>query len=219
MRTLLFLISIANLVHAVSFEEAADQIVDAGKFLNHFNLCPATGGNLSARLDPEVVAITVSGKHKGELTADDVMLVDLDGKSLSGSKRPSAETLLHTMIYQTFSDAGAVLHHHTLNGTVLSRLVAPATELRTEGYEMHKALRGITTHESEVVVPIFENSQDMVAVAKEVSQYLKEHPQTYGFMLRGHGFYTWGKDMKEAKIRVETFEYLFESELKLRSLR
>lgn len=198
----------------VPFEKAAEDIVNAGRFLNEWRLCPATSGNISVRVEPELVAITASGKHKGELTTDDILLVDLEGKVQNSSKKPSAETLLHTSLYALFPDVGAVLHNHSLNGTLLTLRNSTADTLVTEGYEIHKALRGITTHESTVNIPIFENSQDMVALAAEVVAYLKTHPQTYGYLIRGHGFYTWGKDMKEAKIRVEAFEYIFECELR-----
>ena len=214
MRKLLFLIFCASLAHAITFDQAANEIVDAGKFLNQANLCPATTGNLSIKLDSDLIAITVSGRHKGELTPEDVMLVDSEGKSLTPSKKPSAETLLHTMIYQVVENAGAVLHHHTADGTVLSRIL-PDT-FKTEGYEIHKVFPNIKTHDSEVVIPIFENSQDYPTLANEIAEYLKAHPQTYGFLLRGHGFTTWGRDMKETRMRVEAFEYLFECELKTR---
>jgi len=87
--------------------------------------------------------------------------------------------------------------------------------LVTEGYEIHKAFPGIRTHDSRLEIPIFENSQDVSAMAAEVTAYLQEHPQVCGFLIRGHGFYTWEHDMKEAKIRVEAFEHLFEAELKI----
>ena len=200
---------------AVSFDQAAEEIVEAGVFLNSFGLCPATSGNLSRRLDEELVAVTASGKHKGELTKDDVLIVDLNGNAQGSAKKPSAETLLHTAIYALYKDVGAVLHTHSLNGTVLTRVFSHDNLLVTEGYEIHKAFPGIKTHESKLEIPIFENSQDISAMAEEVTAYLQAHPQVYGFLIRGHGFYTWGRDMKEAKIRVEAFEYLFSAELNI----
>lgn len=209
------LVYLSQIAHAdVSLDTAAEEIVKAGVFLNQSHLCPATSGNISMRLNPETIAITASGKHKGELTTADILTVDLDGKPLENSKKPSAETLLHTLIYRTFDDAGAVLHTHSANGTVLSRLAGTESSIVTKGYEIHKALKGITTHESEVVIPIFENNRNISALSQEISNYLASNPKTHGFLLRGHGFYTWGKDMQEAKIRTETFEYLFECELK-----
>ncbi len=200
-----------------AFEKAADEIVSVGRFIDQKGLCPATSGNFSIRLDSEFVAMTASGKHKGELTKNDILMVNMEGKAQNTTKKPSAETLLHTILYSLFEDISAVLHTHTLNGCVLSLLVAPKKVLVTEGYEIHKAF-GITTHESTVTIPIFENNQDMVALAKEVADYMKLNPRPYGFLIRNHGLYTWGKDMREAKIRVETFEYLFASEVTMRSL-
>ncbi len=200
---------------AVNFDQAAEEIVEAGSFLNRLGLCPATSGNLSRRLEEQFVVVTASGKHKGELTSEDVLIVDLEGKSQGGTKKPSAETLLHTAIYALFKDVGAVLHTHSLNGIVLTRIMPSEKMLVTEGYEIHKAFPGIKTHDSRVEIPIFENSQDIATMAAEVTAYLQEHPHVYGFLIRGHGFYTWGRDMKEAKIRVEAFEHLFETELKI----
>ena len=199
---------------AISFDQAAEDIIQAGIFLNKFGLCPATSGNFSRRLEDGLIAVTASGKHKGELTSEDVLLVDFDANVKGSTKKPSDETLIHTAIYAINKDVGAILHTHSLNGIVLSRLVNPHKTLVTRGYEIHKAFTGIKTHESEIEIPIFENTQDIGAMAKEISQYLEEHSNIFGFLIRGHGFYAWGRDMKEAKIRVEAFEYLFESELK-----
>lgn len=198
--------------------QAAEEIVQVGHFLNNLGLCAATAGNFSKRIDFDLIAITTSGKHKGELISDDVILVNLEGKAQGTNKKPSAETALHTVVYRFFPNVGAVLHTHSVNGTVLSRLLAPSKALITEGYEIHKAFQGITSHESTLELPIFENSQDYTSLSSEIEEYLQAHPQTFGIFLRGHGLYTWGKDLKEAKIRTEAFEFLFDCELKIRQI-
>lgn len=213
----MFAIFIAAMLPVIS-QSAADDIIQAGHFLHEAGLCAATSGNLSVRVDRDYAAISVSGKHKSDLSYDDVILVDMQGKVQQSTKKPSAETLLHTAVYSLFEDVGAVLHNHSVNATVLSRFLADEKTFATEGYEMHKAFRGYPTHESRVEIPIFDNSQDYPALAAEVSAYLKEHPNTLGFILRGHGLYTWGRDMKEAKIRVEAFEHLLEAEFKMKML-
>lgn len=205
-------------ITATEFETAAHEIVRAGAFLNGLHLCPATSGNFSRRIDESLVAITVSGKHKGELTTDDVLIVNLQGKPVDTAKRPSAETLLHTMLYAFSPDIGAVLHTHPLNAITLTRALQPAKTFVTEGYEIHKIFAGFTTHDSRLEIPIFENNQDIAAMAVEVLAYLKEHPNICGFLIRGHGLYAWGCTMQEAKVRTEAFEHLFETELKLMAL-
>ena len=67
---------------------------------------PATSGNYSVRLDDGRIAITISGRHKGRLSEDDVMTVDAAGRALDG-QRPSAETPLHAMLYAGHPTIGA----------------------------------------------------------------------------------------------------------------
>ena len=145
------------------------QIIDAGRFLYGRGWSPATSSNYSARLDAERALLTVSGKHKGQLTEDDVLATDLAGNSLEPGKKPSAETLLHTQLYAWRAGIGAVLHTHSVNATVLSRLTA-GDRLLLEDYELQKAFAGVTTHEGQVVVPIFDNDQDIARLAGQVQQ-------------------------------------------------
>ena len=107
-------------------EHLARQIIDAGRFLYGRGWSPATSSNYSTRLGAEQALLTVSGKHKGQLGPDDVLATDLAGNSLEPGKKPSAETLLHTQLYAWRADIGAVLHTHSVNATVLSRVTAGA---------------------------------------------------------------------------------------------
>src|SRR6478735_1145910 len=86
---------------------AAQALAEIGRAFHLRGWAPATSGNYSARLDDGRIAITVSGAHKGRLTADDIMVLE------SGDpRRPSAETALHLAIYRAFPEAGSVLHSH-----------------------------------------------------------------------------------------------------------
>lgn len=201
----------------MSREKLADEIIAAGRFLYGRGWSPATSSNYSARLSASEALLTVSGKHKGQLGRDDVLVTDLQGNSLEAGKKPSAETLLHTQLYQWRTDIGAVLHTHSVNATVLSRATA-ANELVFEDYELQKAFTGTTTHESQVRVPIFDNDQDIARLAAKVQPWLEQHPDCVGYLIRGHGLYTWGAQMSDALRQVEAFEFLFECELKMRAL-
>lgn len=198
-------------------ERLAQEIVDAGRFLYGRGWSPATSSNYSARLSPTEALLTVSGKHKGQLGTDDVLATDLHGNSLEPGKKPSAETLLHTQLYAWEPRIGAVLHTHSVNATVLSRLTAE-TCLTFQDYELQKAFSGISTHESLLTVPIFDNDQDIARLAAKVQPWLDRHPDCVGYLIRGHGLYTWGARMSDALRQVEAFEFLFECELKMRSL-
>ncbi|WP_285436466.1 methylthioribulose 1-phosphate dehydratase [Pseudomonas sp. fls2-241-R2A-110] len=198
-------------------EHLAQEIIDAGRFLYGRGWSPATSSNYSTRLSATEALLTVSGKHKGQLGVDDVLATDLSGNSLEPGKKPSAETLLHTQLYNWRAEIGAVLHTHSVNATVLSRLT-PGEFIDFEDYELQKAFSGISTHESRVRVPIFDNDQDIARLAAKVQPWLEAHPDCVGYLIRGHGLYTWGARMSDALRQIEAFEFLFECELKTRSL-
>jgi methylthioribulose-1-phosphate dehydratase len=164
-------------------------------------------GNFSLRTDARHCLITQSGKDKSTLEADDLMLCDFDGVAVDAGLKPSAETALHTALYRHDASIGAVLHTHSIMSTVLSRQLA--ADLSLSGFEMQKALRGVRSHEDPVTIALFENTQDMHALATAVVGRLAAGTLTVpGFLVRGHGLYAWGADLAEAQRHVEGFEFL-----------
>ncbi|MGH8124077.1 MAG: methylthioribulose 1-phosphate dehydratase, partial [Rudaea sp.] len=160
-----------------------------------------------------------SGRDKGALTTNDVMVVDMQGHAVGSVARPSAETLLHTHIYQRFAGANAVLHTHSVTQTVASRLYADSGVIRFEGYELQKAIADHTTHESQLDLPVFPNTQHMPELVEKVDTWIAANKPLYGYLIDGHGIYTWGRDMAEAERHIEAFEFLLNCELDLRKLR
>ena len=198
-------------------EHLSQEIINAGRFLYGRGWSQATSSNYSTRLSASEALLTVSGKHKGQLGLDDVLATDLAGNSLEPGKKPSAETLLHTQLYSWNPQIGAVLHTHSVNATVLSRITA-GDRIEFEDYELQKAFSGVSTHESKVLVPIFDNDQDIARLAAKVQPWLEAHPDCVGYLIRGHGLYTWGARMSDALRQIEAFEFLFECELKTRAV-
>jgi methylthioribulose-1-phosphate dehydratase len=194
--------------------EAAAEIIAAGARMDARGWVPATAGNISVRLDQAAIAITASGGHKGFLAPAQVMCVDLQGQPLSAGK-PSAETLLHCQIYRLFPQVGAVLHGHSVAGTVLS-LGTTAAEIRFEGYELLKAFEGQSTHQAALGLPLVENDQDIARLAARMEPRLGNAP--LGYLIRGHGVYVWGADMAQALARLEGLEFLLSCELERRKL-
>ena len=197
-------------------EQLTEQIIQAGQFLYARGWSPATSSNYSARLSAKQVLLTVSGKHKGQLGVDDILATDLQAQSLEPSKKPSAEALLHTQLYNWQANIQAVLHTHSVNATVLSR-IEQAAQIEFTDYELQKAFAGISSHEQPLLVPIFDNDQDMPRLAAQVQQWLDRHPDCQGYLIRGHGLYTWGATMPDALRQIEAFEFLLECELKVRA--
>lgn len=192
---------------------AIDSIITTGNFLHSQGWTPATSSNFSQRLDNNYCAITVSGKHKGKLTPDDIMVVDFEGKP-QDHKKPSAETLLHTSLYAFDESIGAVLHTHSLNSNILSLLMENSS-LSLQGYELLKAFNGISTHETTMVIPIFANTQNIANLAEEVMEYLQIKKPCWGYLIRGHGVYTWGENMTQTLRHLEAMEYLLQCELEI----
>jgi methylthioribulose-1-phosphate dehydratase len=170
------------------------------------------------RLDAATAAITISGRDKGRLSERDIMVVDLEGRAVGSDERPSAETLLHTHLYARFPEVGAVLHTHSLVQTVASRYFARAGTIRFEGFELIKAFPGHTTHEAVLELPVFANTQDMPALAREIDAWLDAGGTMHGYLIDGHGIYTWGRDMPETRRHLDAFEFLLQAELELRRL-
>jgi methylthioribulose-1-phosphate dehydratase len=77
---------------------------------------------------------------------------------------------------------------------------------------MLKGLEGIATHETTAWVEIFENTQNIASLAEQVHERLNDPvaPLAFGYLIRRHGLYTWGRDLEEARRHVEIFEFLFE---------
>lgn len=179
---------------------------------------PATSGNLSVRIAPEVVRITASGAHKGGLRASDLLDLDLHGRPVVDTPlRPSAETPLHLALYRRDPAVGAVLHVHSPHAVVLSRLDPEGVVIR--GHEVAKAFPGVTTHEGSVIVPVFPNDQDTTRLAGAVDAWLERSPGSWGYLIAGHGLHAWGHTLDDAVRHVEAFDFLFHCELLERPLR
>lgn len=201
----------------MSLNRELEQLVAACHWIGGKGWAPATGGNMSVRQDEAFCLLSESGKDKGALTCDDFIQVEIATNRVPSGRKPSAETGLHTLIYRLFPDAGAVLHTHTVNATVLSR-VEKSPALLLQGYEMQKTLAGQSSHLDAVSVAIFDNDQDIEALAARIACFAAQSPLRYGFLLRGHGLTCWGRDVNEARRHLEGLEFLFQCELQRRVL-
>lgn len=170
------------------------------------------------RIDAEHAAITISGRDKGKLGRDDIMLIDMQGKAVGTDARPSAETELHTQIYRRLPQMNVVLHTHSRTQSVASRLFAKEGVVLLEGWELQKAIAGETTHEAALAIPVFPNTQHMPELVAQVDAWLDSGKPLHAYLINGHGIYTWGRDMAETRRHLEALEFLLGCELDLRRL-
>ncbi|HEY1975037.1 MAG TPA: methylthioribulose 1-phosphate dehydratase [Candidatus Baltobacteraceae bacterium] len=191
------------------------ELIALGRFAAERGWVPATSGNFSRRLDARHIAVTRSGRDKGALTEADFAVVALDEPLPPGV---SAETPLHVARYRRDQAIGAVVHVHSLAATVASRADEAKGAVVLEGFEMHKALDGFTTHESTLRIPIFPNAQDTVELARRIESSLGDAPVP-GYLLAGHGIYAWGATVADARRHVEAFDYLLRCSLEERRMK
>ncbi len=190
------------------------ELCASGRDFHHRGWSLGTSSNFSVVVsrDPLILLMTGSGYDKGRLEPGHFTLIGADALALDPAlPRPSAEARLHLALVRA-GGAASVLHTHSVDATVLSEAGQAQSELVLEGYEMLKGLAGVTTHETRVALPVFPNTQDIAALARVVEARLTEPANRlqHGFLMAGHGLYTWGDSIASARRHIEVLEFLFQ---------
>lgn len=203
-----------------------EQRIDAFRRLDEAKLTfakrdwfPGTSGNLSIKIghDPLHFAVTASGKDKTKLSPEDYLIVDAEAKPVEPTAmKPSAETLIHAVVYKKIPQAGACFHVHTLGNNLISELYFGQRAFSIQGQELIKGL-GIWEENARVTIPIVENFADIPKLASAIEKVIT--PDVPGVLIRNHGIYAWGASDFEAKRHLEAFEFLFEYHLRWLQLR
>lgn len=203
---------------------AKKQIIELGKFLFEYGYVVATDGNISTRINKNKILITRSGVCKGELRNSDIVKIDVndwkaqntdynldtadnqielvDNKlSLSGVKSsfykiiPSSEYRMHLAIYDNRSDVNAVIHAHptfTTTFAVTNRKLN--INLLTETEQTLGSIGYLGYYQP-----------GSLKLAKAVSKAVVKHNV---IILAKHGVVVCGKDLTEARYRLERLEFL-----------
>lgn len=202
----------------------AKQLAKLVRTLNQSGHNPATSGNYSLRssTSPKYALVSESGIDKSLFTEDNLLLINIENKQQHESfanlgKKSSDETALHLAVYKA-TQANCVLHSHMLDAVLFAEMFPNQNMLSIEGLELLKGLKGIQTHETQVQIPCFDNTQDIDSLADEVVKVLGQG-QFYSTILRGHGIYVWGENVEGAKRHLEVFEYIFKYYLAMRGIR
>ncbi|WP_033283711.1 methylthioribulose 1-phosphate dehydratase [Streptomyces sp. NRRL F-525] len=192
----------------LDLKEAGAQLAAESARFASFGWMRGTSGNLSVVVgrDPLLLAVTASGHDKGELTADDVVLVDAEGAAVRGGK-PSAEAELHARV-AALTGAGAVVHVHTVASVAMGRRAPGGIVFKD--VEMLKGV-GQPAHDVEVTLPVIANSQDMKVLGDRLEA--AREPRMPAVVVAGHGLYVWGADPRQARHHTEVVEWLLELEL------
>jgi L-fuculose-phosphate aldolase len=175
-------------------DELRKEIVEVGRWLHRQGFVAAFDGNVSARLDPFRVLSTPTTISKGMMAPDDLVIVDLEGKKISGRRNVTSELAMHLLIYKRRPDVHAVVHAHP----------PTATGYAAAGLSLNKALV------SEVVL-----SLGCIPLARygtpgtpELTDALRPLVGSYdAILMANHGVVTYGADVMTAYFRMETVEH------------
>jgi methylthioribulose-1-phosphate dehydratase len=196
------------------WSDDVERLREVGRYFHCRGWSVGTSSNYSVVIGraPLELIVTASGKDKGKLTSEDFVRIGPDGAPLyPGQPKSSAETLLH-VVAAAQEGVGAVLHTHSIWATLLSEWFHEQGYVEISGFEMLKGLSGITTHDTTIRIPIFDNTQDIPVLADEVQRRMSDvqSPLKHAYLIHQHGTYTWGQDVDEAVRHIEILEFLFE---------
>jgi methylthioribulose-1-phosphate dehydratase len=175
-----------------------------------------TGGGMSIKEGGKIY-MAPSGVQKERLRPEDIFVLDAEGAITEdpgqGAKLSECAPLF--MHAYKLRDAGAVLHSHSLNAMLVTRLFQD--RFRIQGLEMEKGLQGFGAFDV-LEVPIIENTARERDLADSLAQAIQANPKAHAVLVRNHGVYVWGRDWKQAKTQAECYDYLFEAAAKMKQL-
>ena len=154
-------------------------IVEVGRRMYARGYVASNDGNISIRLDDSTILTTPKSVSKGFMTPDMMVVVDLDGKKIRGTRDASSELLMHLEVYQNRPDVRAVVHAHP----------PTATGFAVAGIPLDRAVLAevVTTLGS---IPIAEyGTPSTPELPAAVRKYIKAHD---GLLLANHGALTVG---------------------------
>ena len=180
-------------------------LVRFGKMLHAQGFVAATDGNLSVRLDQSRILVTPTGFSKGMMSPEDMVIVDLHGKKLSGFYNPSSEITMHLTIYRMRPDVGAIVHAHPCT----------ATGFASAGIALDEPLC------SEVVITL--GAVPLAPYATTGTMELSDSLRPYipfhdAILMANHGVVAYGDDLCRAYMRMEAVEHYAKIVLATRQL-
>jgi L-ribulose-5-phosphate 4-epimerase len=180
-------------------EELKQRVYEANMQLPRYGLVTFTWGNAS-EIDRGrgIFAIKPSGVAYDELTADDMVLVDLDGNKVEGRYNPSSDTATHLELYKAFQQIGGIVHTHSSYATSWAQagLSIPCYGTTHADYIYGEVpcVRNLTKDEIE---DAYEKNTGILIV-KEFKRMGKDVTAVPAVLCKNHGPFTWGKDAGEA---------------------
>ncbi|MCR4558264.1 MAG: class II aldolase/adducin family protein [Saccharofermentans sp.] len=175
-------------------QEARELILEVGRRLYNKGFVASNDGNISCRTGEDSVWATPTGVSKGYMTEDMLVRLSLSGEVLEGKYKPSSEIKMHLRVYRENPLVGGVVHAHSPYATC-----AAAAEKALDGAFLTETLMGLGTVPcAHFAMPGTEEVPDSIA------PYCRDYNAV---LLAHHGALTWGKDLMQAYMRMESLEF------------
>ena len=181
------------------------EILRIGKMLHEKGLIAATDGNISVRLNENSVLSTPTCISKGMMSVEDLVVVDMNGRRLCGFRDVSSEIAMHMTIYRMRPDVGAIVHAHPPTATAFAAC----------GLALDQALI------SEILLSLGGVPLARYATpgTSELSEALEPHiPDHDAVLMANHGVVTYGADLMQAYLNMETVEHFAKIALVVKQL-
>lgn len=181
------------------YSELKTRVLKANLSLPKYELVTFTWGNVS-EIDRSnnVIAIKPSGVEYDEMTAEDIVIVDLDGKIIEGKLNPSSDTATHIELYKAFPEVGGIVHTHSRNATIWAQAGLDIPALGTTHadyfYGDVPCTRQLTTEE---IAEDYEKNTGLVII-EEFAKRGVDAKAVPSAIITGHAPFSWGKDGVDA---------------------
>ena len=171
-----------------------EEIVRYGRMLHERCFVAAMDGNLSVRLKGDRILVTPTCVSKGAMKPDDMVVVDLEGKRVSGRRNVTSEIGMHLLIYRMRPDIQAIVHAHPPTATGFAAAGIPLTEPL-----VCEVVMGLGC------IPL---ARYGTPGTSELAQTLEPYVPGYdAILMSNHGVVTYGDTLEHAYMKMETVEH------------
>ncbi len=164
-----------------------EEIISTSLELVKEGLIRLSAGNVSVRLADNKMAITPSSMKYSDVKPEDIVITDLEGNVIEGTRKPSSEKALHAEIYKARPDVNAVIHSHSIYAitlAVLNKAIPPIC--------LEIAHLGGSIPVMEYILP------GTKQVGEATAAYFQKQTDLKGLLMKNHGLVAVGKDLYEA---------------------
>jgi L-ribulose-5-phosphate 4-epimerase len=191
----------------MDLDELKQEVLDANLALVKYGLVTLTWGNVSAVNRPEnIMVIKPSGLEYESMTAEDMVVLDMQGKLVDGNLKPSSDHLSHLELYKAFSEIGGIAHTHSKYATMFAQACVDIPCLGTTHADHFNGPIPTTRFLTEEEVS---GNYELNTGKVIVESFSDLDPLSMpGVLVAGHGPFAWGKTALDSVKHSLILEYV-----------